>query len=122
MTARRATRRNAIRANQWAVLVACGGLLIVTIALAGLNRWPSWHLGPVTEAEATDAAFRQSLIGSVVLSSRGQCRRYRYDNETSATIPEGGYCDQTVRLEDEADQSSSATRRLDALSKSFLGR
>lgn len=122
MTARRTAQRNALRPKQWVILAACGASLVVIIALAGLNHRPSWQLKPGTEAEELDTEFRQSRIGTVVLGGRGQCRRYRYDNETSATIPEGGYCDQTVRLDDEANQSATATRRLDALSKSFLGR
>jgi hypothetical protein len=113
-----------LRISQGILLTVCGCFLIAAIFMSRYyGQWQLWHPNSLSESESKDAEFIQTQIGMLVLKGpAGQCRAYKYDNNTSETIPTSEPCVIAVQRDQDDSESGPSSRQLQALSKYFSQR
>lgn len=106
-----------IQFREWATLLLSFCVIGVIGALAFTNLSPTLLSHVLSENRRGEARPRTAAI--LVEIDPGHCRRFVFDNESGRIVPSKAPCEQNIHGN---PVPAGTVRRLDAISRSFLGR
>jgi hypothetical protein len=111
---------SSVQPMQWFVLVMGVFFAIdVFVFLKDPNHWTFKSMQFVSRTEVIQDDFAASRVGTVMINGpHGECRRYKYDNDTAESFPVSGTCDSATRRG--GGGTATGAGRMEAISKYFL--